>query len=200
MLSPAWAAGYVDPFFDGTVAGGQSYGSVDVKSAGAIDTYLNGLGLSAPDDRTFVIKLRAPAGYFKWVASLWVATPLRRDIVEQAAGGAFPSTDTTKAGQRANDPRTIIGNGLFRISEIVAKDHVTLVPNTRYWAGPARLQRVVYNFLSDANTAFARYRTGELDMLNVPSANVDVVRGDPKLNAQAHQFPRLATTWMTYNA
>jgi oligopeptide transport system substrate-binding protein len=200
LLNPALAAGYVDPFFDGTVAGGQSYGSVDVKSAAAIDTYLNGLGLSAPDDRTFVIKLQAPAGYFKWVASLWVATPLRRDVVEQAAGGAFPSTDTTKAEQWANDPRTIIGNGLFKISEIVPKDHVTLVPNTRYWAGPARLQRVVYDFLSDANTAFARYRTGELDMLNVPSANVDVVRGDPKLSAQAHQFFRLSSAWMTYNA
>src|SRR5215472_10042384 len=97
FLNPALAAGYVDPFFDGTIAGGADYANVDVKSASAIDSFLNGLGLSAPDDHTFVIKLAAPAGYFKWVATLWVAVPLRKDIVEQAAGGAFPSTDTTKA-------------------------------------------------------------------------------------------------------
>ncbi|HKW59894.1 MAG TPA: ABC transporter substrate-binding protein, partial [Candidatus Dormibacteraeota bacterium] len=61
LLNPALAAGYVDPFFDGTIAGADGYGSVDVSSASAIDTFLNGLGLSAPDDNTFVIKLQHPA-------------------------------------------------------------------------------------------------------------------------------------------
>src|SRR5215469_3312279 len=92
FLNPALAAGYVDPYFDMTIAGGANYSNVDVKSASAIDSFLNGLGLSAPDPNAFVVKLAAPAGYFKWVASLWVAVPLRQDVVEQAAGGASPST------------------------------------------------------------------------------------------------------------
>ncbi|HYW27428.1 MAG TPA: peptide ABC transporter substrate-binding protein, partial [Terriglobales bacterium] len=200
FLNPALAAGYVDPFFDGTIAGGADYSNVDVKSASAIDSFLNGLGLSAPDDHTFVVKLAAPAGYFKWVASLWVAIPLRKDIVEQAAGGTFPSTDTTKPEAWANDPKTIVGNGLFKISDYTPKDHMTLVPNTNYWGGPAKLQKIIYYFISDANTAFAKYRTGDLDMLNVPIANVDVVKQDPTLSKQAKLYPKLSTFWMTYNS
>jgi oligopeptide transport system substrate-binding protein len=200
FLNPALAAGYVDPFFDGTIAGGDKYANVDVKSASAIDSFLSGLGLSAPDDHTFVIKLAAPAGYFKWVASLWVAIPLRKDIVEQAAGGAFPSTDTTKAEAWANDPKTIVGNGLFKISDYTPKDHLTLVPNGQYWGGSPKLQKIIYSFISDGNTAFAKYRTGDLDMLNVPIANVDVVKQDPQLSKQAKLYPKLSTFWMTYNS
>jgi oligopeptide transport system substrate-binding protein len=200
FLNPALAAGYVDPYFDMTIAGGADYSNVDVKSASAIDSFLSGLGLSAPDDHTFVVKLAAPAGYFKWVATLWVAVPLRKDVVEQAAGGAFPSTDTTKAETWANDPKTIVGNGLFKISDYTPKDHLTLVPNANYWDGPAKLQKIIYYFISDANTVFAKYRTGDLDIMNSTPSNIDVVRQDPQLSKQAKLYPKLSTFWMAFNA
>jgi oligopeptide transport system substrate-binding protein len=200
LLNPALAAGYVDPFFDGTIAGADGYGSVDVSSASAIDTFLNGLGLSAPDDNTFVIKLQHPAAYFKWVVTLWVASPIRQDVVEQAAGGTFSSSDTTKPEMWAQKAETIIGQGPFKISEIVSKDHVTLVPNPNYWGGAPHLQKIVEWFISDANTAFAKYQTGDLDALTVPSSDVDVVRNDPTLSKQAKVYPKLTTFWMTFNA
>jgi oligopeptide transport system substrate-binding protein len=199
FLNPALAAGYVDPFFDGTIAGAQSYGSVDVTSASAIDSFLSGLGLSAPDANTFVIKLQHPAAYFKWVVTLWVAVPLRKDVVESAAGGTFASTDTTKPEAWANNANTIIGNGPFKISEIVSKDHVTLVPNPNYWGGAPKLQQLTYYFIADGNTAFSKYQTGALDIIGVPVADVTVVRGDATLSKQAHLFPTLTTFWMTYN-
>ncbi len=199
LLNPALAAGYVDPFFDGTIAGAQSYASVDVTSASAIDSFIAGLGLSAPDANTFVIKLQHPAAYFKWVVTLWVAVPIRKDVVESAAGGTFASTDTTKPEAWANNANTIIGNGPFKISEIVSKDHVTLVPNTNYWGGAPKLQQVVYYFIADGNTAYSKYQTGALDIIGVPVADVTVVRGDATLSKQAHLFPTLTTFWMTYN-
>jgi oligopeptide transport system substrate-binding protein len=200
LLNPALAAGYVDPFFDTTIAGAEGYASVDVSSASAIDSFLRSLGLSAPDANTFVIKLQHPAAFFKWVVTLWVASPIRKDIVEQAAGGPFASSDTTKAEIWAQKAETIIGNGPFKISEIQSKDHVTLVPNQNYWGGPARLQKIIEHFIEDANTAFAKYQTGDLDMMTVPLANVDVVRSDPKLGKEAKVYPRLSTFWMTFNA
>lgn len=200
LLNPALGAGYVDPFFDTTIAGGADYGNVDVSSASAIDNYLNGLGLSAPDDHTFVIRLAHPAAFFKWVVTLWVAAPIRKDIVEQAAGGPFPSNDTTKPVQWANNASTIVGNGPYKISEIVSKDHATLVPNTHYWGGAPHLQKIVEWFIADANTAYAKYLTGDLDQLTVPLTNVDVVRTDPKLSKEAQIFPRLSTFYMAINA
>lgn len=199
LLNPALAAGYVDPFFDGTIAGADGYGSVDVTSSSAIDSFLSGLGLSAPDANTFVIKLQHPAAYFKWVVTLWVAAPLRKDVVEQAAGGAFPSSDTTKPLAWANNASTIIGNGPFKISEIASKDHVTMVPNPNYWGGAAKLQQIIYYYISDGNTEFSKYQTGALEIANVPLADVTVVRGDPVLSKQAHLYPQLTAFWMTFN-
>ena len=199
FLNPALAAGYVDPFFDGTIAGADGYGSVDVTSSSAIDSFLSGLGLSAPDANTFVIKLQHPAAYFKWVVTLWVAVPLRKDVVEQAAGGTFPSSDTTKPLAWANNASTIIGNGPFKISEIASKDHVTMVPNPNYWGGAAKLQQIIYYYISDGNTEFSKYQTGALEIANVPLADVTVVRGDPVLSKQAHLYPQLTAFWMTFN-
>jgi oligopeptide transport system substrate-binding protein len=199
VLNPALAAGYVDPFYDGTVAGGDKYADTDPKNASAVDTFLSGLGLSAPDDHTFQVKLQAPAGYFKWVATLWVATPIRKDIVEQAAGGPVPSIDSTKAEAWANDAKTIVGNGMYKVSEIVPKDHVTLVPNAQYWGGAPKMQKIIYYFINDANTAFAKYRTGDLDVLTVSTQNVQLVKSDPVLSKQAKLYPKLSTFWMTYN-
>jgi oligopeptide transport system substrate-binding protein len=200
LLNPALAAGYVDPFFDSTIAGADGYGSVDVSSASAIDTFVSGLGLSAPDDKTFVIKLQHPAAFFKWVVTLWVASPIRQDIVEKAAGGSFSSSDTTKPEVWAQKVETIIGNGPFKISEIVSKDHVTLVPNPNYWGGAPKFTKITEWFIEDANTAFAKYQTGDLDAMTVPLANVDLVRNDPKLSKEAKVYPKLTTFWMTFNA
>jgi oligopeptide transport system substrate-binding protein len=199
LLNPALAAGYVDPFFDTTIAGAGNYGSIDATSASAIDAYIAGLGLSAPDANTFVIKLQHPAAFFKWVVTLWVAVPIRKDVVESAAGGSFPSTDTTKPETWANNASTIIGNGPFKISEIAPKDHVTLVPNPGYWGGAPHLQKITEYFIADANTLFAKYQTGALDAITVPLADVTVVRGDPTLSAQAKVYPKLSTFWMTFN-
>jgi oligopeptide transport system substrate-binding protein len=199
LLNPALAAGYVDPFFDGTIAGAQNYGSIDVSSASAIDAFVSGLGLSAPDANTFVIKLQHPAAYFKWVVTLWVAAPIRKDVVESAAGGSFPSSDTTKPLAWANDAKTIIGNGPYKISEIVSKDHVTLVPNTGYWGGAPHLQQIIYYFIADGNTAYSKYQTGALDIIGVPTADIDVVRNDSVLSKQAHLYPQLTTFWMSFN-
>jgi len=199
LLNPALAAGYVDPFFDGTVAGAQNYGSTDPANQSAVDSFLQGLGLSAPDDHTFVVKLQHPAAYFKWVATLWVSAPIRQDVVEKAAGGAFPSTDATKAEVWAQSKDTVIGNGPFKISEIVSKDHVTLVPNTNYWGGASKLQQIILDFIADGNTAFSDYKTGALDQINVPIADVTVVKNDPLLSKEAHLLPELTVFWMDYN-
>ena len=201
LLNPALAAGYVDPYFDSVIAGATHWGDFSSKSSVKdIDGFVSGLGLSAPDPSTFVIKLDHPAGYFKWVVTLWLAAPIRKDVVEQAAGGAFPSNDPTKALMWANNAATIIGNGVFKISEIAPKDHVTLVPNPYYWGGPAKLQQVIEYFIEDGNTAYSKYQTGALDMIGVPLADVTVVRGDPKLSKQANLYPRLGTWWMVANA
>jgi ABC-type oligopeptide transport system substrate-binding subunit len=98
----------------------------------------------------------------------------------------------------AQSATTIIGNGPYKISEIVSKDHVTLVPNTNYWGGAGKLQQIILYFIADGNTAFSKYQTGALDQINVPIADVTVVKSGP-LAKEAHLLPELTVFWMTYN-
>jgi oligopeptide transport system substrate-binding protein len=189
ILDPRLAAPYADPFFDGAIKGADNYANLDpVKDAAKIPDFLNGLGLSAPDASTFVVKLQAPAPYFKWIASLWMSAPVRKDVVDQYGSDKW-----------ATSPTSLITNGQFKVSEMVSKDHITLVPNTFYWGGAPKLTKIINYEISDDNQAYAKYLNGELDIVNVPLANTDLVKGDPKLSKEIKFVPQLTLFWMDFN-
>ncbi|MEO8745489.1 MAG: peptide ABC transporter substrate-binding protein [Candidatus Dormiibacterota bacterium] len=189
ILDPTVAAAY-ESFF-GLIAGTQNYANVDAKNPAAVKSYLDGLGLSAPDDHTFVIKLQSAAPYFKWIAALWLAAPLKASEIA-AAGSSFGALS-------ADAPTKIIGNGAFKISEVAPKDHITIVPNPNYRTKPI-LQKVIFYEITDANVEYANFLNGQLDMTTViPPANVALVQNDPTLSKQAVRTPTLTTFWIDYN-
>lgn len=188
VLDPTLAAGYADPFYDATVKGGENYSKVDIKDKAAVSSYLSALGLSAPDDHTFVVKLQQPAGYFKWIATLWVGSPIRKDLVDKYGSDKWASVATQ-----------IVGNGPFKISEQVPKDHITLVPNNYYWGDKPKLQKLISYFIEDANQYFSKYQTGELDVINVPLANADLAKNDAKLKNELKKVGQLDTFWLAMN-
>jgi oligopeptide transport system substrate-binding protein len=185
ILNPAVAAAYADPFFDGTIKGGENYNKVDPKDAGALQQYLQSLGLHAPDDHTFVIELQGPAPFFKWVVSLWIAAPVRKDVV-----GADPAN----AGW-ANDPKTAVSNGWFKLSEYQPKDHVTLVPNSYYWGTKPKIQKLVQQIIVDESKAYASYQNGELEVATVPLPETASNANNPELVKE----PQLTVYWISLN-
>jgi len=190
ILDPTVAAPYADPFFDGNIAGAQNYGSTDAKDANAVKAFLDGIGVSAPDDKTFVVKLQHPAPYFKWVASLWLAAPI--EASDLAAGGA------SFGAVSADAPTKIHGNGQFMLSEVLPKDHITLVPNPHYRTQP-KLQKVVLFEISDVNQEYAKFQNGELSMSAIPPADVSSVQSDPTLSKELVSLPTLLTYWIDFN-
>src|ERR1700682_344890 len=189
ILDPRLAATYADPFFDGTIAGAADYLSLDpVKDADKIPAFLAGLGLSAPDASTFVVKVQAPMPFFKWIASLWMSAPVRKDVVDQYGSAKW-----------ATSPTSLITNGQYKVSEMVSKDHITLVPNTNYWGGQPTVTKIINYEIADDNQAYAKYLNGELDIVNVPLANTDLVKNDPKLKNEIKFVPQLTLFWMDYN-
>jgi oligopeptide transport system substrate-binding protein len=189
ILDPRLAASYADPFFDGTIAGGADYLNLDpVKDAAKIPAFLSGLGLSAPDASTFVVKLQAPSPFFKWIASLWMSAPVRKDVVDQYGSDKWATSATS-----------LITNGQYKVSEFVSKDHITLVPNTNYWGGQPTVTKIINYEISDDNQAYAKYLNGELDEVNVPLANTQLVKNDPVLSKQIKFVPQLTLFWMDFN-
>jgi oligopeptide transport system substrate-binding protein len=189
ILDPRLAASYADPYFVGTIAGAADYSNLDaVKDAAKIPAFLAGLGLSAPDASTFVVKLQAPTPFFKWIASLWMSAPVRKDVVDQYGSDKW-----------ATSANSLITNGQYKVSELVSKDHITLVPNTNYWGGQPTVTKIINYEISDDNQAYAKYLNGELDTVNVPLANTDLVKNDPKLKNEIKFVPQLTLFWMDFN-
>src|ERR1700738_5252037 len=189
ILDPRLAATYADPFFDGTIAGAANYLSLDpVKDAAKIPAFLAGLGLSAPDASTFVVKVQAPMPFFKWIASLWMSAPVRKDVVDQYGSDKW-----------ATSPTSLITNGQYKVSEMVSKDHITLVPNTNYWGGQPTVKQIINYEIADDNQAYSKYQTGELDVVNIPLAATDLVKNDAKLKQELKIVPQLTVFWMDFN-
>jgi oligopeptide transport system substrate-binding protein len=190
LLDPRIAAPYVEGYFDTTIAGAANYANIDPKNTAQVESFLAGLGLSAPDPYTFVIKLAQPSGFFKWTVTLWLAAPERQDMVEKA-GASYGAVNAAAVD-------TVIGNGPYKLSEVVPKDHITLVPNPYYRIKP-KIQKVTLEEIGDPNVAYTKYQTGDLDMVDVPTANAQTVENDPVLSKQLHKLPALLTWWIDIN-
>ncbi len=148
--------------------------------------------VSAPDDLTFEVKLNQPFSALPDLAALWMAAPLRPDIV-----GKYPD-------DWATDPSTYVGNGPFMLSDWVHGDHLTLVPNPYYmahlgWPLPT-LTKVTVLMDTNPEAGYAAYTSGASpDWALVPDQQVNSVLNDASLSAQSRQYTELTTFWLQMN-
>jgi oligopeptide transport system substrate-binding protein len=145
LLDPETAAQYADFFL----------------SAGVAD-------VRALDDRTLEIQLSEPFGPLPNLVALWIAAPLRQDVVE------------CYGEDWAREPETYVGNGPFVLSEWVHQDHMTFVPNPRYHGPQPSLRKMTFLMVDNDGTDYAAYRNGERDWALVPDADVVAVSSDPR--------------------
>jgi len=189
ILDPTVAAPY-ESYFE-AIKGASAYSSVDAKNSTAVKTFLDGLGVAAPDAQTFVITLANAAPWFKWVTSLWLAAPIKQADVD-AGGATFGAVTADAVGK-------LHGNGPFMLGEVVPKDHITLVPNPKFRTQP-KLQKVILLYIPDGNVEFAKFQNGELDITRgVPNPDVPTVLNDPKLSKQVLRGPTLLNWWLDFN-
>jgi oligopeptide transport system substrate-binding protein len=196
LLDPRTAAPYSS--FYTIVKNGAKVNGMDPKDTG-IDANLQNLGLKAVDDNTFQVTLENAAGYFKWVASLWTSAPVRKDVVQKA--GKDSSGNDKWGAVAASAVTNVVGNGQFKVSEVVAKDHVTMVLNSNYngTAGKPTLTKITMYEIDDDAVAYAKYKSGELDIAGVPIANTQAVKDDPVLSKELMADPELTVFWVNFN-
>ena len=192
LLDPRLAAPYSSFYY--SVKNASKVNNLDPKDP-TIDSQLQTLGLKAVDDNTFQVTLEAPAGYFKWVASLWTSAPVRQDIVQKY--GKDSAGNDKWGAVAASAPTSVIGNGLFKVSEVVPKDHITLVANPNYSGASPKptITKITLYEIDDETVAYARYKSGELDMATVPLADTEAVRTSSELV----KVPELTVFWVDFN-
>ncbi len=174
-------------FFAGTILNGDKVSTLDPqRDAAKIDAALNTLGLKALDDNTFQVTLAHPDPAFIWLAAMPAAAPVRQDLVK-------------KNGDKwAVSPGTLITNGPFKVSEMVANDHITVVPNPHYWGAKPTLTSINFQVVNDGAAALAKYKSGQLDEISVQPAQAAGVAGDSSLKQNLVKTPDLTVFWITF--
>ena len=147
------------------------------------------VGISAPDDYTFVVQLASPTDYFVSLMSFYHFMPVKQSAVE-AEGG--------EEGVWASTPELVVSNGAFVLTEYVIGDGLRLEKNPEYWnAENVQLTAINGKFIDLATTAYLAYQAGELDY--IPDVPVDEI---PRLIAEDpnfYVFPLLGTYYYSFN-
>lgn len=184
LFDPNNAAEYAS-FYFGIVGGEDYYVSAD-QDATAQAALKAAIGVRAVDEFTLEIQLIDPRPTFLQLMALWPVYPIRQDIVETY-------------GDSWTEPPHYIGNGPFIMTEWVHSDHITFVRNEDYWGDKANLETLVYKMITDANSAFAAYQNGELDIAGVPTGTETTVMADEELGPQILRYAELVTFAFQFN-
>ena len=143
------------------------------------------LGVSAPDDKTFVVKLSAACPYFESLAAFATLSPVNPATVE-ANGDAW-----------AVSPATYISNGPFMITEWVPGSHIVTKANPNYWNKKAiKLDAIKWLLIEDANASYSAFQTGEaLFIKDVPTEEIPSLMD----NSEFHIDPIIGTYYLNLN-
>ena len=186
LIDPRLAAPTVT-FFANVVFNGDKVSILDPqRDASKIDAGLQSLGLAAPDDYTFQVNLSRPDPAFVWLAAMPSGAPIRQDVVAK-------SVDKWSAS-----PDTLMTNGPFKVSEMVADDHLTLTPNPHYWGPRPKLSALTFEVVKDGAAALDRFRTGGADVMDVQPAQAGAVTSDSQLAMRLVKVPALTVYWIAF--
>ena len=160
-----------------------------LRNAQAVNTGelpVEALGVRAIDDRTLELVLEAPFPFLHERLMYPTAFPLPRHVIE-----------------RTNDqwvkPGNMVSNGAFVLEDWRPQAFVILRKNTSFHdASAVSLDGVVYYPTADANTAYNRYRAGELHAVGAfPAGELPWVRQN--LADQLRMSPLLSIMYLVFN-
>ena len=120
------------------------------------------LGVSAPDEKTFVVNITSDLPYFTEICAFPATFPVREDIVSDS--------------QWTYSPDTYISNGAYKMTSRVTNSEIVMEPNEYYYGvdslGP---DKITFKLMDDANAMLSGFNSGELDFIE--SMPTDEVAG-----------------------
>ena len=186
ILDPRTASTY--QAFYGDVKGGAEILALTGKKPAATDAEINAaldkLGVSAPDDKTFVVTLAHPTGYFLDIVGLWGVTPIQKKWVE-----------TPKFTEAAN----YVSSGPFMMKDWTHQASITLVPNPNWYGQKPTLTEIDMKIGGDPTADQATYEAGQLDMLAASPPDVPRIKADATLGPMVQTQPVLVTDYWGFN-
>ena len=110
------------------------------------------VGVSAPDDKTFVIELSEP--YYPLLTELGVTRPF-----------AMISPKAMKDGSTKDGVNAYIGTGPYVLTDFVTDEYVVFEANDDYWGEQPKIKKITVKVIPDNQTRILALEKGEIDMI-----------------------------------
>ena len=110
------------------------------------------VGVSAPDDKTFVIELSEP--YYPLLTELGVTRPF-----------AMISPKAMKDGSTKDGVNAYIGTGPYVLTNFVTDEYAVFEANENYWGEQPKIKKITVKVIPDNQTRILALEKGEIDMI-----------------------------------
>ena len=110
------------------------------------------VGVSAPDDKTFVIDLSEP--YYPLLTELGVTRPF-----------AMISPKAMKDGSTKDGVNAYIGTGPYVLTDFVTDEYAVFEANENYWGEQPKIKKITVKVIPDNQTRILALEKGEIDMI-----------------------------------
>ncbi len=192
--TPVTAQDYVYSFqriADPATAAPMAYRIYVIQGAQAINqgdtTDMSTLGVTALDDHTVQIDLVAPASWF--LSSLG------------SIGHAVPKWAIDANGEDWTLPQNIVVNGPYKLTKLEPENLAVLQKNPSYFAADqVDIDTIDLFVVKEESTALALFEDGALDIVSVPSTDLDRVKSDPMLSSEFYNGPKNVLYYYDFNA
>ncbi len=125
------------------------------------------MGISAPDEKTFVVELETPCNWLVEYLAAPYFGPLNQEFVESCGD------------QYALSSETLLTNGAFELNDWTAGDLTwELTKDEDYWAASdVKLNKITYQVIKDTQTGIMSYESGTVDYTVIDSDQVAMYSG-----------------------
>ena len=123
------------------------------------------LAVAAPDDRTLVVTLNNPIGYWNELLAMPTFFPVRKDVVE--------------AGENwAGDPKTFVSNGAYKMTGWEHYSVITLEKNANFYdADGVSMEQIRFYLSDDANNMLSNFKNGSWLLIDhVPTNEIPALQ------------------------
>lgn len=133
--------------------------------------------VAAPDEKTVIMQLLFPAGFFLSMTPLWMFRPVPQEVVQEF-------------GDEWTQPGNLVTNGPYFAAEVTRGVRRVFVSNPRLpddLRGDGNIDVINSVVSEDGGTTFALYQDHQIDTAPIPVAEFQSLLADPEYQAQILQ-------------
>ena len=130
------------------------------------------LGVSAPDEKTFVVELEVPVSFFPSLTYFPTFYPINEAFYNSCEAGTYGTS-----------PETFLANGAFVLESYTpGTANLSVKKNADYWdADRVKLAGIKYQVVGSSDNALTAFKTGALDVVTISGNQVASAQKDAKL-------------------